>query len=618
MKSKLRKLALIITSTSGFLTPLAVMASCTSSSEIINYDITSKTYPKITENDIKDNNYTKLSTLEKLFDGVNEDNLKNLTVTKNEITTGGVYNIALIAKKGYSIQEKSILLSDEFTLITHDHNLNISQINNPIVEIEDIENNQFMKLSTLVKIFSGINNVNLSNLTVSLNIIIEDSVYTITLNANNGYTIAGRTTLISNEFTTDINLNITPKTLIPFSILASDVNNDNFKSFETINKLFDLDSSITETILNEGVIITMNPMAGSQSRIVTLSANKRYIINNQKVLDSNEFTLPIDYQINRNTIAPNDIKPSDITGDKFKEFAVISKLFNGPSLNQTNLTNFDIEKIEITQFRVYTIKLTPKLGYTLNDSTDGLTSSEFTLNIRNISISRRETIPSDITQEDINDPTIFKSKVFLDKLFDFGTLSQSDIDNLLEITVSAIAGGTSYKITLNAKTIDEIINNSFEEFDSDQFSLYIRDMLISKVPIVPTDITLADVENPNIVKSKGFLSKLFNLGTLTQLEIDNLLIVTLETVTVGMDYQISLSPNGNVTINGQSNEIKSDQFSLYVRDIQVTKVPTVPTDITLADVENPNIVQSKDFLSKLFNLGTLTQLEIDEMLNVTL
>ncbi|MGL5205709.1 MAG: hypothetical protein ACRC7B_02230 [Metamycoplasmataceae bacterium] len=617
MKTNLKKLALTSMAVSVFAAPLVVLASCTTFSKI-NYDITSKPYPEITENDIEGNNYMELSTLEKVFDGINEENLQHLIVTKNEITDGGVYTLTLEAKKAYSIQEKSILISEPFTLINHDFDLNISLIDNPIVDIEDIENNQFMQLSTLVKVFDGINNDKLNNLTVLLNTVVPGSIFTITLNANNGFTIGGETTLTSNLLKTDVILNITAKTLAPFSILGIDVNNDNFKSFATINKLFNLDPSITQEILDVAVTITMNPMTGSQPRIVTLTANRGYNINDQPTLDSNQFTLPVNYMININNIVPTDIKPSDIDGDKFKDFNVISKLFTGPDLTQANLANFDIEKNEITPNSIFTITLIPKLGYTLNNSTVGLTSLEFTLNIVNLSISRQVTIPGDITQEDINNPNIFKSKVFLDKLFDFGTLTQADIDNYLNVTVEAVAGGTEYKIILSTKSMDEIINGNFSQLDSEQFSLYVRDMPISKVAVVPTDITISDIEDPATLRSKAFLDKLFDLGTLTQIEIDNLLIVTLETVTVGMDYQISLSPNGSVTINGQSNEFKSDQFSLKVTDILISRAATIPTDITLADVENPTTLNNKEFLSKLFDLGSLTQLEIEEMLDVTL
>ncbi|MGL5590664.1 MAG: hypothetical protein ACRDCH_01130, partial [Metamycoplasmataceae bacterium] len=399
MKTNLKKLTLTSMAVIGFATPLVVLASCSSSSKI-NYDITSKPYPEIMENDIEGDNYKELSTLEKVFDGISQENLEHLIVTKNEITTGGVYTLTLEAKIDYSIQGKSMLISEPFTLINHDVDLAINVKAMPILKMEDIENNQFMQLSTLVKIFDGINQDNLKNVTVLLNTIVPDMSYTITLNANNGFTIGGNTTLTSNQVKIELNLVISAKTLAPFSILGIDVNNDNFKSFTTINKLFNLDPLMTPEIFAESLTITMNPMTGSQPRIVTLTANRGYTINNQLTITSNEFTLPVNYEINRNETVPTDIRPSDIEGDKFKDFNIISKLFNGPSLTQANLANLEIEKIEVTPNVVAAIKLTPKLGYTLNDSMDGLISLDFTLSVRNYVISRKETIVGVITQQD--------------------------------------------------------------------------------------------------------------------------------------------------------------------------------------------------------------------------
>ncbi|MGL5617729.1 MAG: hypothetical protein ACRCWU_01585, partial [Metamycoplasmataceae bacterium] len=220
---------------------------------------------------------------------------------------------------------------------------------------------------------------------------------------------------------------------------------------------------------------------------------------------------------------------------------------------------------------------------------------------------------------DVENPNIVQSKDFLSKLFNLGTLTQLEIDEMLNVTLETVTVGMDYLVSLSPKNIYVKINGQSNAFVSDDFSLQVTNIIVTKVATVPTDITLADVENQNIVQSKDFLSKLFNLGTLTQLEIDEMLNVTLEIITAGMDYRVSLSPkNIYVKINGQSNAFVSDDFSLQVTNIIVTKVATVPTDILLEDIQDPNVLKSKDFLSKLFNLGTLTQLEIDEMLDISL
>ncbi|MGL5590957.1 MAG: hypothetical protein ACRDCH_02705, partial [Metamycoplasmataceae bacterium] len=181
----------------------------------------------------------------------------------------------------------------------------------------------------------------------------------------------------------------------------------------------------------------------------------------------------------------------------------------------------------------------------------------------NYVISRKETIVGVITQQDIEDRTIYETIIFLEKLFTFESpIVQEDIYDFMNVTVVPIPGGNTYKITLGTRSPDETINNSQEPLESVEFSLHARDIPITRTANVPTDITLVDIQNPDTLKSKEFLSKLFDLGPLTQQEIDSLLIVNLETITPGVDYRVSLSPNGDVTINGQSNEFVSDQFSI--------------------------------------------------------
>ncbi|MGL5205281.1 MAG: hypothetical protein ACRC63_03450, partial [Metamycoplasmataceae bacterium] len=311
MKNKFKKMALSIMAFGGFISPLAIVASCNSSAEI-NYNITSINHPELTAEDVLDNQFMKLETLEKVFNGINEDNLKNLTVTKQVITNGGVHTLVLNTKNGYTIQGKNMLVSEHFTLMTNNFDYNITKKINPQLDRENIDDEEYMKLSTLEKVFDGINENNLKNLTVSLNTVNAGKDYIITLNANHGYTINGLTTLISNQLSFEINLIISPKILNDFEILAIDVKDNNFRSFETINKLFHLDSSITEIALNQAVSFEISPMIDNQPLSVKLIANNGYTINDLETLDSNSFILPINYEINKNDVVPSDIKPSDI------------------------------------------------------------------------------------------------------------------------------------------------------------------------------------------------------------------------------------------------------------------------------------------------------------------
>ncbi|MGL5590468.1 MAG: hypothetical protein ACRDCH_00115, partial [Metamycoplasmataceae bacterium] len=220
MISNLKKLALGIMSAGGILVPLAVVASCGTTEKDEDIQVTVKTNPVMTQEDINGDNYKSLATLEKLFIGVTASNVNNFTVTLDPI--GNEYVITLRAKDGYTIDGKKTLTSEKFTI--------------PSIDID-----------------------------------------------------------------------ITTKTLNPGDIKPEDVENNAFKSYATLQKLFSFDTTvITEELLNKAVTITMTPMSGSQPRIVKLTANPGYSINGSSSLDSNSFVILINYVINQAATVPTD------------------------------------------------------------------------------------------------------------------------------------------------------------------------------------------------------------------------------------------------------------------------------------------------------------------------
>ncbi|MGL5205515.1 MAG: hypothetical protein ACRC7B_01210, partial [Metamycoplasmataceae bacterium] len=177
------------------------------------------------------------------------------------------------------------------------------------------------------------------------------------------------------------------------------------------------------------VVVTMTPMTGNEPRFVTLAANSGYTIGNMLSLNSNNFIIPINYVINKVTNVPSNIKPSDIVGDNYKRWPVVSKLFTGSDFNEQMLVNLDIELITITVNSSYQIKLTPLTDFYINGGLDGITSDAFTLAIINLNIITEHTNPQDITLKNLEDSAYIHSIQFLDKLFNLNSLTQTDIDN---------------------------------------------------------------------------------------------------------------------------------------------------------------------------------------------
>ncbi|MGL5732557.1 MAG: hypothetical protein ACRCXE_00580, partial [Metamycoplasmataceae bacterium] len=384
MKTNLRKISLGVMATGGIVVPIVVVASCNSSSSSdINYDITRKSNPQLTRFDI--DNFRELSTLEKIFNGLTEDNLKNITVSIKPI--GNMYTITLTAKEGYSIGGNKSLDSERITL-----------------EV--------------------------------------------------------------------VSLPITDKTEIPEVIARTEVTGYKLQTIETLSLLFNL-GDLTQEQIDESITVALVQVTrSSENYKVTLTARDGFTINGEQSLSSGTFSVEIvDLIIQKISTVPTGIKPSDIEANKFKTFEFLSLLFEGVDFNEASLNNMNIIKIE--SGANCEIKLTPKQGFTINGGSLGITSVQFTLEFTDLLIERATSIPTDITLGDVSDQTALQSLEILSKLFILGSLTQTDIDNQITVSASPITAGSDvYTVSLIPKTIDIWINGESNAFESNEFTLF--------------------------------------------------------------------------------------------------------------------------------------------------
>ncbi|MGL5643880.1 MAG: hypothetical protein ACRCW3_03875 [Metamycoplasmataceae bacterium] len=545
----------------------------------IDMEITAKTNPVVRQDDIEGEGYRTLGTLEKIFDGISASDLDNLTVTI-EGPVAGNYVITLTAKDGYSINGQKTYKSASFSLSTI--NMEITAKPNPVVRLEDIEGEKYKTLATLEKIFDGISASDLDNLTVTIEGPVANN-YAVTLTAKDGYAIDGEKTLKSTAFALlAIDMEIIAKTLAPNEIKPEDVENNAFKSYATLQKLFAFDTAmITEDLLNRAVVITMTPMTGNQPRIVTLTVNNGYAINGMPSLDSNEFIIPINYVIQKVPTVPTDIKPSDIENDNYKRLSVISKLFTGPDFSEAMIAHLDIELITITQGQSYQIKLTPKTDVWINGGITSITSDTFTLFVRNVAISNKTTVPTDITQRNLEDSTYIHSLEFLNKLFNLGSLTQADIDNNIDVTFTN-AGGITHKIILTAKSDDFRINGRVSH-DSNVFNTVVN-VIVSIID--NPQISTFDTLNNTALKSLATIRKVFNIDpNLTQAQMDARVNVTF-TNNDGDDF-ITLTARPGYVINDDSPSIQSATFTQLEGIPGVRKAAQLAT-LDIDDLANPS------------------------------
>ncbi|MGL5205851.1 MAG: hypothetical protein ACRC7B_03010 [Metamycoplasmataceae bacterium] len=501
----------------------------------------------------------------------------------------------------------------------------ITAITNPTVIETDIEGEAFKSLATLQKLFSGITQSDLNNIIVTKESVATNE-YVIVLTANEGYTISGQSTLRSATITLSVKLplelNIAAKTLMPNEIKAADVEGNAFKSYATLQKLFEFDTIvITEELLNRAVTVSMTPMTGDQPRVVTLTANNDFTINGAQSLESNSFTISfnVNYVIQKTATVPTNIKPSDIADDKYKMWPIVSRLFNGSGFGAGVLVNLDIRLITVVSGLTYQIELIPLTGFEINGESTGIISNEFTLSITNLDITAKSSDPQDITFKNLEDGAYIQSKAFLEKLFNIdAALTQTVIDNTINVEFSNITGD-QYEIRLTTKSIDYNINGQ-TTIESNPFSTVIN-IDISALNPITQDISILDLVPGSTLESLNTLQKAFNIAA-DQGLIDLGLEVVLEDLANDRAI-ITLQRKTGYIINDGINNVESISSESFTKLMVITGSPrTAPltstkmtSDHVVANLHTFNTLNNffegitseminRDFTARLNNLET--------------
>ncbi|MGL5438329.1 MAG: hypothetical protein ACRDA7_01190 [Metamycoplasmataceae bacterium] len=322
-----------------------------------------------------------LPVLQKLFTGINETNIKNITFEFDK----GKKIVTLTAKPGFVFdQENNTLVSNPFTIeiVPADKNLNITKILDPKLLDSDIAilqgTNITDQLSVLKKLFGGddLNTLNQANFSVS----IDTTKNIVTLTGKNNYTINGNNTLISNPYTivtTNTVLNIT-KIVAP-KLLAADIivleGTDTAKQLPILKKLFE-GSDLNAQNQAHFFISSIN----IKNKIITLEAKPGYVFDQSSPkLDSNTYS--IETIPSKNLIISAIPQAATLTSDEIstlegKDFnaslPILKRLFTGKDLKVENKDNFSIS-IDSTN---NIVTLIGEKGYLINNASS-LSSTKY-------------------------------------------------------------------------------------------------------------------------------------------------------------------------------------------------------------------------------------------------
>ncbi|MGL5732786.1 MAG: hypothetical protein ACRCXE_01830, partial [Metamycoplasmataceae bacterium] len=376
----------------------------------------------------------------------------------------------------------------------------------------------------------------------------------------------------------------------------------------TLQKLFNF-NELTEEVVMNAVDVTMHPMEGNEPRRVTLTARPGYsIIDGEEegsILRSDEFTIRINYVIDQIVLPPTiDIKPSEIEGQRFKDYSVLVKLFAGRDFNVDNLANLDINLITVVEDLEYRIGLSPEAGYSINGTLETFSSDKFTLTFENIEIERTTTVPLNITLSQISNPTFIQGYDFLDKLFELQDKDQQWINDNLIASANAIVEGETYTIILSTNSIDKRINGE-KTFESNEFHLVVN---LDITKIAPQGAITIDDITPEKLNKLETLQKLFTFdSTISQNLIDESLdVILLTPADENRDrYAIELKAKPGYTINNISG-LTSFDFDPVVIPPSVEFLNIRAHDqmgdivITTLDIDDNNLVTVQT-LSKLFS-----------------
>ncbi|MGL5590457.1 MAG: hypothetical protein ACRDCH_00060 [Metamycoplasmataceae bacterium] len=210
MINNLKALNLGMMSVTLSLIPLAVVTSCGSTGSVespkIDYKISTIDNPQLIMWDIEGDNLKKLSTLSKVFNDLNSENIRNLNISINPVDAPSNYQITLSAKEGYSINEQKILKSNLFK-INDDLKIEIVNIIPTDIKASDIEGNNFKNFQVLAKLFNGADFIetNLPNLIFEKISTANINSFQIKISPIDGVTINGSPEgLTSLEFTLSV------------------------------------------------------------------------------------------------------------------------------------------------------------------------------------------------------------------------------------------------------------------------------------------------------------------------------------------------------------------------------------------------------------------------------
>ncbi|MGL4252258.1 MAG: hypothetical protein ACRCRQ_01735 [Metamycoplasmataceae bacterium] len=487
MISKIKKISLGMLTISSSIIPLIAIASCSSSVDDSNFIISAKRNPQITQEDIINNNYKSLITLNKLFNGIDEDVLEKLTVGINNQND---VQIVLIANDGYKINGGKEFNSASFK-VSIILNITPKEEDPQSITHVDLKNDGYQSTAVLNQLFNGIkeDEIIFMDVTISKKTPHEDFQpyrdYAIIIKPKNGYIFFNNVGQSINEFTSidfrtvDVVLDIKE---LPNPIINNiDISGENFKQLSVLQKVFVGEKDLTEENI-EKMEIVLNPSIDPNDNYYTITISFEEVgflfSNGFYSLESNEFTVNKIIDVSTKTTLteiPNHSELLEIINPLNDDYAlkleILEKLFDGITLEDIfNLQEITTLTPPMPGNNKQVVTLVANLDYVFivnGEEVDRISSIEFVTDPVVLNIE-----PTNITilnNADIEGEN-YRSLATLSKLF-YGVddLTLENLENMqIELISNEIDG--YYKIILTANE-GYIFQNQNAQIESGHFFL---------------------------------------------------------------------------------------------------------------------------------------------------
>ncbi|MGL6124873.1 MAG: hypothetical protein ACRC1F_00060, partial [Metamycoplasmataceae bacterium] len=582
----------------GSLIPLIIVASCSSTTipSKEDYKITVKEPGTVYELDIMETEKLhSLETLSQLFEGVNDQNIDNLEViVEGPRERANEYYITLEGKEGYTIEGKKSLKSKIFNtaqskLVPIEPETSVPTD----IDFDDIKDGNLHDINFLRKFFPRIQENDIPNMDITIlgDTAVPGSTHQIVLTAKRGYAFEVDLKRVSKmksvEFKTNkVNLAITAKNPITEKILSTDIVDNKIDSYKTLSKLFTGQESEFKNVIAR----LEKPAFSAKNRII-LETKEGYLINDQTSFQSEEFTLTNVLDIQPVDKVPSDIHFDEIKDGKFREIAVLQKLFAG--IKSTDIANMDITMTNDNVAGDHTLTLTAKNNYIFMDK-NGKESQKISIDFKSIIILKivvKPNVLQPILSTDIDDDNLNSFRT-LSKFF---TGYEGDFLHVDAKRVEVSPG--TYKIELTPKS-GYIFDNGVTKLSTSDFSVV---NVINAKPkkTIPNDIYFVDIKDGKY-QNINILKRLFD--DINEADKANMDIFIQNETTVGQ-HIITLLAKDNYTFlsdNGDPTSIisiafESIHFELDIKAINPNKA------ITQKDIDELESTYPLDIFKLLFD-----------------